>query len=179
VTDGRSAGGRADAEFRAWAVQAWPRLVRTGVVLTAGDHHLAEDLAQTTLTKVFLAWRRVRRDDAAGEHPDRYAHRVLVRVFLDETRRSWWRRERGSPPPDPERLAAGDPDPGEVLDVREALALLPPQQRAAVVLRHWLGYDVEETARLLGCTPQAVRSRTFRGLAQLRRLMPVTSEERH
>jgi RNA polymerase sigma-70 factor (sigma-E family) len=170
--------GQSEADFRAWAALAWPRLVRTGVVLTAGDHHLAEDLAQTTLTRMYLAWRRVRRDSAAGEHPDRYAHRVLVRAFLDETRRPWWRRERGSSPPDEEHPAPPGTDTEDVHAIQAALALLPPPQRAAVVLRHWLGYDVEETARLLDCTPQAVRSRTFRGLEQLRRLLgPVASGE--
>ena len=47
------------------------------------------------------------------------------------------------------------------LTVRAALADLPADQRAAVVLRHWLGYDVDETARLLGIPAATVRTRTF------------------
>lgn len=158
-------------EYAAWASGAWPRLLRTATALTAGDHHLAEDLVQVTLTRTYLAWDRVELDDATGRHPDRYAHRVLVRAFVDETRKPWWRRERGtSPVPDLPAPATGEaPDDGDV--VRAALAALPADQRAAVVLRHWLDHDVEECARLLGCTPATVRTRTFRGLAKLRALL--------
>jgi RNA polymerase sigma-70 factor (sigma-E family) len=167
----RSAAG----EFGSWATAAWPRLLRAATALTAGDHHLAEDLVQVTLTRTYLAWDRVEEDDATGRHPDRYAHRVLVRAFVDETRKPWWRRERDTGPvPD---LAAHDvpPDLAATVDgdgdIRAALAALPPDQRAAVLLRHWLDHDVEECARLLGCTPATVRSRTFRGLAKLRALL--------
>lgn len=160
---------RADG-FGAWATAAWPRLLRTATALTAGDHHLAEDLVQVTLTRTYLAWDRVVDDEAAGRHPDRYAHRVLVRAFVDETRRPWWRRERGSATvPDRASPAPDDDRPDDA--VRQALAALPPDQRAAVVLRHWLDHDVEETARLLGCSPATVRTRTFRGLAKLRALL--------
>ena len=159
-------------EFGAWATAAWPRLLRTATVLTAGDHHLAEDLVQVTLTRTYLAWQRVEDDPGAGRHPDRYAHRVLVRAFVDETRKPWWRRERGSAPV-PDAASPDGPDDALGPDdtVRRALAALPADQRAAVVLRHWLDHDVEECARLLGCTPATVRTRTFRGLAKLRTLL--------
>lgn len=184
-----------EREFTAWAVGAWPRLLRTATALTAGDHHLAEDLVQTALAKTYLVWDRVRLDEARGEHPDRYVHRVLVRAFVDETRRPWWRRERvsrsGATSPGPGTgTGAGLADPGppwpdgadpagqtaqddvlSVLSVRGALAALPPDQRAAVVLRHWLGHDVAQTAALLRCPEATVRSRTARGLARLRDLL--------
>jgi len=170
----------ADREFTAWAVGARPRLLRTATALAAGDHHLAEDLVQTALAKTYLAWHRVRTDAARGEHPDAYVHRVLVRAFVDETRRPWWRRERGSRPPDDADAAAVGPasdpavvvpDPSDLRAVRAALAALPPEQRAAVLLRHWLDHDVAATARLLGCPEATVRSRTARGLARLRDLL--------
>jgi DNA-directed RNA polymerase specialized sigma24 family protein len=43
--------------------------------------------------------------------------------------------------------------------------------RAAVVLRHWLGYDVGECAQLLGCSEGTVKSQTARGLDRLRDLL--------
>jgi DNA-directed RNA polymerase specialized sigma24 family protein len=43
--------------------------------------------------------------------------------------------------------------------------------RAAVVLRHWLGYDVAECAALLGCSEGTVKSQTARGLDRLRALL--------
>jgi RNA polymerase sigma factor (sigma-70 family) len=145
---------------------------------------------QTALAKTYVAWSRVRVDAGRGEHPDRYVHRVLIRAFVDLTRRPWWRRERGGRTPSEGDLDAGqatgsrlgtgsgatDPaspalDPDDVHAIRSALAALPPDQRAAVVLRHWLGHDVAETARLLCCPEATVRSRTFRGLARLRTLL--------
>lgn len=162
----------AEREFTAWATAAWPRLLRTATALTAGDHHLAEDLVQTALAKTFAVWGRVRSDETRGESPDRFVHRVLVRTFLDMTRRPWWRRERHGPvempdlPPDDE-----GPPPEEVFAIREALAALPADQRAAVVLRYWLGHDVAATAGLLGCPEATVRSRSARGLARLRHLL--------
>ena len=43
--------------------------------------------------------------------------------------------------------------------------------RAAVVLRHWLGYDVAECAHLLSCSEGTVKSQTARGLDRLRDLL--------
>ena len=159
----------AEREFTAWATAAWPRLLRTATALTAGDHHLAEDLVQTALAKTFAVWHRVRSDESQGESPDRFVHRVLVRSFVDETRRPWWRRERRGPAEVPDLPPDVPPVPPEdVLAIRHALAALPADQRAAVVLRYWLGHDVAETAALLGCPEATVRSRSARGLARLR-----------
>jgi RNA polymerase sigma-70 factor (sigma-E family) len=157
------------AGFTAWALAARPRLLRTATALTAADHHLAEDLVQTALVRVYAAWPRVDRDDPSG-----YAHRTLVRAFVDETRRPWWRRERFSRPvdaTDADAAAAALIDPDDVRAVRDVLALLTAEQRLVVVLRYWAGHDVAETARLIGCPPATVRSRAARGLAQLRELL--------
>lgn len=51
-------------EFTEFAAAASPRLRRTAFLL-CGDWHVAEDLTQATLAKVFLAWRRISRRDAA------------------------------------------------------------------------------------------------------------------
>lgn len=58
----------AGSDFESWAAVRWSRLVRTAYLLT-GDHHEAEDLVQTTLAKVFLAWPRISRLD----EPDAYS----------------------------------------------------------------------------------------------------------
>src|ERR1700712_1215385 len=80
--------GRED-EFRADVASARPRLLRTATLLAAGDAHLAEDVVQTALTRLFLAWPRIRRTDG----PDAYVRRVLVNALIDERRRPFWRRE--------------------------------------------------------------------------------------
>ena len=142
-------------------------LVRTAVLLTAGDEAHAEDLVQTTLTRLYLAWPRVRRADS----PLAYARRSLTHVFIDETRRAHRRRETtvaDLPAALPHEPATPEAD----LELRDlvltALASLGPRQRAVVVLRHWHDLDVAETARVLGCTTGTVKSQNARALAHLR-----------
>ena len=54
-----------------------------------GDWHRADDVLQTALTKLYLAWPRLRDDTS----PDAYVRRIIVRTDIDERRRPW-RRER-------------------------------------------------------------------------------------
>jgi RNA polymerase sigma-70 factor (sigma-E family) len=155
-----------DAAFRAFVAARRPALLRTATLLAAGDAHAAEDLVQTALTRLYVAWPRV--DRAHG--PEAYARRILVNALIDERRRPWSRRESSRAElPD---VPADAPASAEDRDaVRRALAALAPRMRAAVVLRHWLGYDVAECAHLLGCTEGTVKSQTARGLDRLRALL--------
>ncbi len=141
-------------------------LVRTATLLTAGDAHLAEDLVQSTLTKLYVSWSSVRRAD----NPDAYVRRTLVNALIDERRRLWWRRER--PVAElPDRTAA---DPGsEHLgdDLRAALQKLGPRMRAAVVFRYLYDLDIAETADALGCSQGTVKSQTARALDRLRTVL--------
>ena len=136
-------------------------MLRAARLLTAGDRHLAEDLVQTTLVRLYSAWPRLR------EKPIAYAHRVIINAHIDVTRRSWWRRERSvSDLPEPGPLSSGSDDLREV--IRAALASLPPRMRAVVVLRYWLDFSVAESADLLGCTEGTVKSQTARAVVKLR-----------
>jgi RNA polymerase sigma factor (sigma-70 family) len=60
----------------------------------------------------------------------------------------------------------------------DALAKVPPRQRAVVVLRYWQDLDVAETARALGCSEGTVKSQSARGLATLRGLLSDSMEGR-
>ncbi len=163
-----------DQEFTGFVGEQRWRLLRAARLLAAGDEAYAEDLVQTTLTKVYLAWPKVRRAD----DPLRYAHRMLTNAFIDDTRRAYRRKELShAEPPDP-GLPGAEPADGTVRDVvLAALAGLAPQQRAVVVLRHWLDLDVETTARTLGCTTGTVKSTNSRALAHLRAaLTPLTDD---
>ncbi|QUH01046.1 SigE family RNA polymerase sigma factor [Saccharopolyspora erythraea] len=139
--------------------------MRRTAFLLCGDWHRAEDLVQTALTKIYVAWPRINR----GGNVDAYARQVLVRSAIDESRRSFRKRETALPEV-PERGTPAD-DVGETVDLRNALAALPPGQRAAVVLRYWEDQSVESTAQLLGCSTGTVKSQTARGLAALRKLL--------
>lgn len=136
--------------------------IRRTAHLLCGDWAAADDLTQQTIYKLFVHWAKARRADSL----DAYTRVVLVREFLAERRKAWWRRTSLVAPP--ERAA----DPGDTeggLDLRDALAALPPRQRATVVLRYYCDLPVADAAKVLGCSEGNVKSQTSRALATLRR----------
>lgn len=150
-----------DEEFRAFVARSRDGLVRTATLLSGGDRHRAEDLVQTTLTRLYVAWPRVRQADG----PERYARRTLVNALIDEQRRPFWRRERTHADVPDRAVVESDDDFGAL---HEALAQLPAGMRAAVVFRHVHEFSVAETADALNCSEGNVKSQTARGLEQLR-----------
>lgn len=78
-----------DAEYAAFVRTHRVQLLRSACLLTAGDTHLAEDLVQTALARLYVAWPRVR----ARTTVLAYTRRIVVNAFLDEARRPRWRRE--------------------------------------------------------------------------------------
>ena len=151
-----------DAEFEAYVVAARPRLRRLAYSL-CGDWHAADDIVQTALAKLYVAWPRVRR----ASDPDAYVRRTIARTTIDESRRPWRRERSGLSGHDP---VAGDDDVPARHDL-VAAQLLPEMQRKTVVLRHWLGLSVAETADDLGIAEGTVKSHTSRALAALQDLM--------
>jgi RNA polymerase sigma-70 factor (sigma-E family) len=168
-----------DTEFSAFVQSYRTEFLRAARLLTAGDAHLAEDLVQTALAKVYVAWPRLRSSPVA------YVHRIVINTYIDETRRPRWRRERSVAElpelPEPPEAGAGglSADAGSE-EVRSALASLPPRMRAAVVLRHWLDLSVQESADLLGCSEGTVKSQTAKAVNRLRELLtdPTVIHER-
>ncbi|MBL0747222.1 SigE family RNA polymerase sigma factor [Nocardioides baculatus] len=154
-----------DADFADFVHASWPGLYRTAHLLL-GDHGLAEDLTQTALAKTYVAWARVRERDAAYA----YARTTLVNTATSWFRRRSWRNEL------PREDAGLDvlgrhPDPSDRPAVMDALAALPPRQRAVVVLRFYDDLSVAQTADALGCSPGTVKSQTSVALARLRELI--------
>jgi RNA polymerase sigma-70 factor (sigma-E family) len=168
-----------DEEFSAFVQTKRSHLVRSACLLTAGDVHLAEDLVQTALARLYVAWPKVR---GAGTE-SAYVWRIIVNAHIDETRRPRWRREQAvaDPPDEPAPLQVfpdGGPDGLGGGEVRAALAALPPGMRAALVLRHWLDLSVGETAALMNCSEGTVKSQTAKGAARLRELLRPAVAER-
>src|SRR5215469_1203175 len=56
-----------DEEFSAFVAARRTELVRSACLLTAGDQHMAEDLVQTALAKLYMAWPR---EHVVPELPD-------------------------------------------------------------------------------------------------------------
>ncbi|GIE85002.1 SigE family RNA polymerase sigma factor [Actinoplanes regularis] len=153
-----------DEQFHRFVVSRRSGLVRTATLLTAGDAHLAEDLVQSVLTKLYVAWPAFRQAD----NPEGYLRRVMVNALTDERRR-WWRRREESMADVPDLPAAEPARQGEVADgLRAALKQLPPRMRAALVFRYVYDLDVADTADALGCSEGTVKSQTSRALDRLR-----------
>jgi RNA polymerase sigma-70 factor (sigma-E family) len=161
---GRSAGADRDAAFTAWVRAHRPQLMRTAYLLS-GDPFVAEDLVQSCLTRLYLAWSRFSAMDA----PLAYARRALVNAHIDLTRRPWWSREYATSQVD--AGGAADTDGAESIDDRDAvvtaLLALAPGQRRAVVLRYLCGLSVRETALELGISEGTVKSQTSDALKAL------------
>jgi len=152
------------AGFAAFAAAAWPRLVRIAHLLT-GDFHEAEDLVQTTLTKVYSRWHRLPHDEI-----DAY-----VRVSLVNNNRSRVRKKRVVQlllPFLPEPAQEGRQGPGERVEQRavlaEALSGLSVRQRTVLVLRFYEDLSEQEIAAVLNCSVGTVKTHTRRALAALR-----------
>ena len=161
-----------EAEEFAELVRATGAQMHRAALLLTGDHHLAEDLTQTTYAKVFASWKRVSRAD----NPVAYTRTTLLNTFLSHRRL----RRSGELPSDPavDDRAVADGDPTTRIDLLAALATLAPQDRAVLVLRYWEDRSVADTARDLGLTETAVRTRSRRALERLRPLVGADLTER-
>jgi RNA polymerase sigma-70 factor (ECF subfamily) len=142
----------------------WPRAQRAAY-LVVHDAAAAEDIAQ----EAFLA---------AVDGLDRFdrrrpfapwLHRIVVNRAIDWGRREALRAGDG----DAEERAAPDHANGPAGELMPALAQLPPEQRAVVVLRYLLEYTPGEIGRMLELPRGTVNSRLRRGLDRLRDLIKV------
>lgn len=152
-----------DEQFSGFASAAMPVLWRTACLLT-GDAARAEDLVQQALLRTYLAWSRVRVDDATA-----YARRVLVNAHTDG-----WRRTRREDLVDDVPEPPGPPDESALAalvdreTVLPALALLTDRERAVIVLRYFAQLTEREIADELGVAPGTVKSTASRALRRMR-----------
>src|SRR3954447_19896792 len=132
--------------------------------LVVHDAALAEDVAQEAFLSAVRSLHRFDRRRPFGP----WLHRIVVNRAIDHARAREVRREvpaeLGGEPASVASEGAGRLSSDDVVD---ALAELPPEQRAVVVLRHLLGYTPGEIARLLGLPRGTVNSRLRRGLDAL------------
>lgn len=140
-------------------------LRRYATVLT-GDPHRAQDVLADALLRAHTGWRRI----GIMQFPAAYVRRMVTTQFLSETRR--WSVRMIRPTRTGELPEVALPDPASAVDDRahlaRLLAALPARQRAAVVLRYYLGLSNDDVATELGITSGAVRTAISRGLAAMR-----------
>jgi RNA polymerase sigma-70 factor (ECF subfamily) len=155
----------AEVTFEQFVRSASVSLHRTAYLLT-GSREAAQDVVQTALTRVYLAWDRHEQWD----NPTAYARQVVVNTVLTNQRRHWTGEVARADLGDRELGAAADRS-GEVADrdaLRRALDALPLRQRTAVVLRHYLDLSEAQTAAEMGAPLGTIKSLTARGLDALR-----------
>ncbi|WP_406452300.1 RNA polymerase sigma factor SigM [Streptomyces sp. NBC_00876] len=138
---------------------------------TLGDREEAADAVQDALVSAFRAAHTFRGQSAVTT----WLHRITVNACLDRARKASSRKT--APVDDPERLDQllepheSAEAPAERQDLHRellaALATLPAEQRAALVLVDMQAYPVAEAARILDVPVGTVKSRCARGRARL------------
>ena len=150
---------------------AYPRVYRT-LAAILGDPAEAEDCAQDAFVKAFQAWNRWRPDAPA----EAWVHRIAVNRAISYRRRARLRtagellRRLGKP--------AASADPAHVAtrpDLLTALQSLPPKLAAAIVLRHYHGYNNREIAAALGVSERTVGTRLSQAAARLREVLGASA----
>jgi RNA polymerase sigma-70 factor, ECF subfamily len=147
-------------------VDAFEELVRryqTSIYRVAlrmlGSRADAQDAVQETFVRAWRALPRFRHDSAIST----WLYRIVTRRALDRiaSRRSTGTLDEveGEAGPDPAQAAEQQE---RLRAIKRAIAKLPPDQRAALVLREFEGLSYEEVAQVLGASLPAVKTRIHR-----------------
>lgn len=154
-------GGRAQLEllYR----ESAPGLWRAIYGFAGGRRQVAEDAVAEAFARAIEHAAKIR-------EPLRWIYRTAFRIASRELQ-----REKRVPPPSPDPVPGLDP--GEIQDVIRALAVLSPNQRAAVLLHDLEGFTGHEVARLLGISAATVRVHLFRGRRRLRELLGTEEDD--
>jgi RNA polymerase sigma-70 factor (ECF subfamily) len=134
---------------------------------TTCDPEEAADALQDALVSAFRRAADFRGDSAVTT----WLHRIVVNAALDRLRRRAVRPAVSADERALEALAPPGPDPARSadtrLDIDAALRILPPPQRAALVLVDMLGFSVDDAAAILDVSPGTIKSRCARARARL------------
>jgi RNA polymerase sigma-70 factor (sigma-E family) len=154
-------------DFDSYVALRAGHLLKLAYLLT-GNAADAEELVQESLTRIFLAWRKV----VAADDRDAYVRRVVVNA---NQRR--FRRRRVTEVFGQEREGCSRADDQSMVEDRQhlagLLAELPDRQRLVVVLRYYEDLSEAVVANLLGCSVGTVKSQASKALAKLRAHVPL------
>ncbi|MCC6498074.1 MAG: SigE family RNA polymerase sigma factor [Propionibacteriaceae bacterium] len=145
-------------DFDAFVASRAKTLWRSAWLLT-GDHQRAEDLVQAALAKAYPHFARLGSE----------AFEAYLRTTMYHTYVAWWRRRwTGEVPAEVSAGTTTEPDLALRHDLVRALAELPRQQRAVVVLTYFEDLSHPQAAEVLGVSVGTVKSTLARALAKLR-----------
>jgi RNA polymerase sigma-70 factor (sigma-E family) len=153
-----------------WVAARGPALQRFAYLVT-GSADDAPDLVQEALSRALPRWRSL----VARGTAEAYLRRSIVNASI-----SAWRKGRRQLPSEDPRPPPVDDGSQQRADADHAWALcaeLPPQQRAAVVLRFYEDLPYAEIGQVLGCPESTARSHVHRALASLRMRLTAEHEE--
>ncbi|HET7328995.1 MAG TPA: RNA polymerase sigma factor SigE [Nocardioidaceae bacterium] len=181
VEPAAAGGARVEQQTaQAWTPPTWDEIVRTHSARVyrlayrlTGNKHDAEDLTQEVFVRVFRSLNSYTPGTFEG-----WLHRITTNLFLDQARRKQRIRFDALPEDADQRMPGRSPAPEHALhdalfdsDVELALAALPADFRAAVVLCDVEGLTYEEISAVLGIKLGTVRSRIHRGRLMLRKAL--------
>lgn len=177
----RSRGGDLDSFNQ--LILRWERPIYALAYRVIGREEDARDVCQETFLRAFRALPGFKGQAKFSS----WVYRIALNLCRD-----WMRRQRRAPTMqipegvDPEELAAGG-GPAESIEdlvsrrqlsavVAEAMALLPEEQRTAIILKEYHGMTFLEIAELQGCPLSTVKTRVYQGLSVLRRHLEKTGK---
>jgi RNA polymerase sigma-70 factor, ECF subfamily len=162
-----------DAEAFVALIRRHDRPLRALAFRLLGDRDLMDDALQEAYVNAFRALPRFRGQSKV----ETWLYRVVYNACLDELRRG---RANPTAPVDVAAVAAVEGDPAEAAGISgalaDALASLPADQRAAVLLVDCEGFDYRGAAEVLGVRVGTVASRLSRARAALRHALSTGTE---
>lgn len=163
-----------DAAFKAELVQLIPHL-RAFARTLCGDATAADDLAQDAMMKAWDA----RASFQMGTNMKAWTFMILRNQFYSEKRRSWRQSQLDQEAAERTLVAVDDPEAPVALDeLRQGLAMLPAEQREALILVGAGGFAYEEAAEICGCAVGTVKSRVSRARRALHTILEEGAYER-
>ena len=163
-----------DLIFKKELVQLIPHLRAFARTLT-GDPTAADDLAQDAMMKAWDA----RASFQMGTNMKAWTFMILRNQFYSEKRRSWRQSQLDQEAAERTLVAVDDPEAPVALDeLRQGLAMLPPEQREALILVGAGGFAYEEAADICGCAVGTVKSRVSRARKALQAILEEGSYDR-
>ena len=135
------------------------------------DIDLADDLLQETYLKARAGVCGYRGGDGRA-----WLAAIAKNAYFSHKRRRYVRYE--ILPDEDFDVAAHDPDPLSLIEIRQAIAKLPQNLRTALVMKHYGGYTYQEISERMGCPEGTAKSRVSLALSRLRVALTAGREER-